>query len=377
MNRISAEYIWIDGAKPTAKLRSKTKILDTPVNQLEDLPEWGFDGSSTEQAEGRSSDCRLKPVRFVPDPIRGGANVLVMCEVFTADNSVHPSNTRARLRELAHKYQDQEAWFGIEQEYTLFDGLKPLGWPEQGYPAPQGPFYCGVGADEVYGRDLVEEHMLACKAAGISMSGINAEVMPGQWEFQIGPLGPLEVSDEIWLSRWLLYRLGEDYGITVRLHPKPVKGDWNGAGAHTNFSTRAMRQPGGMQMIEEACQKLGARHDEHIAVYGVDNDQRLTGLHETCSISEFRYGVSDRGASIRIPMQTAADGFGYLEDRRPAANADPYQVAAVMMETICVNGSGGFARSPMTQGYSSMHPQQGVPRHTQPHYVPHQPGQQM
>jgi len=335
MGKIRAEYIWMDGHQPTSKLRSKTKVVDGPVNNIKQLPDWGFDGSSTMQAEGHDSDCALKPVYFIPDPIRGEDNILVMCEVYNADGTPHRTNTRAALRAVAEKYADQDAWFGIEQEYTFFKGRSPLGWPDGGYPAPQGPFYCGVGADEVYGREIVEDHMDACLMAGINISGINAEVMPGQWEYQVGPSGPLEVSDEIWLSRWLLYRIGEMYGVNATLHPKPVKGDWNGAGAHTNFSTKAMRESGGMQVIEEACKKLGAKHSEHVEIYGAHNEERLTGLHETCSIKEFRYGVSDRGASIRIPMQTAKDGFGYLEDRRPSANMDPYQVCRALMDTVC------------------------------------------
>ena len=337
MSKIRVEYIWTDGHLPTAKLRSKTKIVDGPVKDVSELPEWGFDGSSTQQAEGHFSDCLLKPVRLVLDPIRGGDNLLVMCEVFNADGSVHVSNARAALRELAEKHADQEAWFGIEQEYTFFDGIKPLGWPDNGFPAPQGGYYCGVGSDEVYGRDIVEDHMEACILAGIEMSGINAEVMPGQWEFQIGPVGPLEVADEVWLARWLLYRIGEDYGVSATLHPKPVKGDWNGAGAHTNFSTKAMREPGGLAVIEDACKKLGKTHEKHIVQYGAYNEERLTGQHETCSMQDFKYGVSDRGASIRIPMQTANDGFGYLEDRRPSANMDPYKVCAALMETVCTD----------------------------------------
>ena len=335
MTKVKAEYIWIDGHKPTAKLRSKTKVFEGPVKSLDDIPMWGFDGSSTMQADGSDSDCMLKPVYYLPDPIRGGDDILVMNEVRKPDGSIHESNTRARLVEIAEKHKDEDAWFGIEQEYTFFKGRSPLGWPNGGYPAPQGPFYCGVGADEVFGRDIVEDHMDICVQAGIQISGVNAEVMPGQWEFQVGSLGPLEVSDQLWIARWILYRIAENYGVNATLHPKPVKGDWNGAGAHANFSTKPMRENGGLKIIESACEKLGRKHEEHIAVYGAHNEERLTGLHETCALHEFRYGVSDRGASIRIPMDTANNGKGYLEDRRPSANMDPYQVCAALIETTC------------------------------------------
>ena len=331
-----AEYIWIDGYEPTANLRSKTKILDNAVSSVSDLPSWGFDGSSTLQAEGIDSDCMLKPVWFCKDPLRGGDNVLVMNEVCNPDGSPHKSNTRAPLVELAEKFKDHDPWFGIEQEYTLMDGKQPLGWPDEGYPErPQGPYYCSVGPEDVAGRDIVEDHMHACLDAGIEISGINAEVMLGQWEYQVGPVGALEAGDQLWVARWLLERIGEDYGARVELHPKPIKGDWNGSGAHINYSTVAMREPGGLKVIEEACEKLGQNIDKHIAVYGADNDQRLTGLHETCSIDEFRYGVSDRGASIRIPMGTQNDGCGYLEDRRPASNVDPYKACAALIDTTC------------------------------------------
>ena len=292
--KVMAEYIWMDGHVPTQKLRSKTKILNKKVSSASELPDWGFDGSSTNQAQGNFSDCLLKPVWICKDPIRGNDNILVMCEVMNADGSVHSSNTRANLRSIADRFSKEEAWFGIEQEYTFFEGRNPLGWPEGGYPAPQGPFYCGVGADEVFGREIVEDHLDLCLEAGLEISGINAEVMPGQWEYQVGPLGPLEVADQMWISRWLLYRISEDYGVSATLHPKPVKGDWNGAGAHINFSTKTMREKGGLKIIERACEKLSKKHDEHIALYGAHNEQRLTGNHETCSISEFRYGVSDR-----------------------------------------------------------------------------------
>lgn len=331
-----AEYIWLDGYKPTASLRSKTKVISGPVPSLKDIPEWGFDGSSTMQAEGFSSDCLLMPVMMKKDPLRGEGDVLVLCEVLNQDGTPHESNARAQLRDIAETYNSHEPWFGIEQEYTLYDGERPLGFPlGGGYPGPQGPYYCAVGVNNIMGRNLAEEHLEACLYAGISISGINAEVMPGQWEFQVGPLGPLEVSDELWIARWLLERIGEDYGISVSYAPKPVPGDWNGAGCHTNFSTKAMREEGGMKVIEETCKKFGAKRQEHIDVYGADNHLRLTGRHETCSINEFRWGVSDRGASIRIPIFTVKNNRGYLEDRRPAANMDPYKVTGRMLETAC------------------------------------------
>ena len=335
---VKAEYIWIDGAKPTQKLRCKTKILPglEEVEELSQLPVWGFDGSSTEQAEGHASDCALKPVNFFVDPIRGYPHVLVMTEVCDPQTmEPHSSNTRAPCVDMADKHVAEECWFGIEQEYTFFDGIKPLGWPDNGFPAPQGGYYCGVGADEVYGREIVEDHMDACLEAGLTFSGINAEVMPGQWEFQIGPVGAPAVGDELWIARWLLYRIAEDYGVSATLDAKPIKGDWNGAGAHTNFSTKAMREDGGMAVIEEACEKLGKRALIHVKNYGSDIESRLTGAHETQRWDEFSWGVSDRGASIRIPWNVALDKKGYLEDRRPNANADPYVICKLMIESIC------------------------------------------
>ena len=342
-----ATYIWIDGTKPTQTLRCKTKILSHSLKgdmNLKHFPKWGFDGSSTYQAPGDDSDLLLEPVCFVDDPLLGDGNYLVLCEVFNPDGTPHPTNKRAYLRKvLENGGHEQEPWLGFEQEYTLFRGQTPLGWPDRGYPAPQGPFYCGVGADEVFGRNLIEEHTQACIEAGLMIYGTNAEVMPGQWEFQIGYRGieeenadPLTVCDHLWLARWLLYRIGEEYDITAKLHPKPVKGDWNGAGKHTNISTKATRDPNnGMDAIMAAIKNLEKNHDKHIKLYGHDLEQRLTGLHETAPIDKFSFGIGNRGASVRIPRSVALEGCGYIEDRRPGANANPYEVAAVLVETIC------------------------------------------
>ncbi|WP_329091601.1 MULTISPECIES: glutamine synthetase [unclassified Streptosporangium] len=324
-----AEYIWIDGTQPTAKLRSKTRVMADGA----ELPIWGFDGSSTNQADGSSSDRVLKPVFTCPDPIRGGSNVLVLCEVLDIDMTPHSSNARAALVEVAEKYADQESWFGIEQEYTFFKEGRPLGFPIGGFPAPQGGYYCGVGADEVFGREIVEKHLDYCIEAGLAISGINAEVMPGQWEFQIGPAGPVEASDHMWIARWLLYRTAEDFNVGATLDAKPVKGDWNGAGAHTNFSTKAMRED--YDPIITACEALAANALEHVKHYGAGIEERLTGLHETAPWNEFSYGVSDRGASVRIPWQVEVEKKGYIEDRRPNANIDPYLVTRLIVNTCC------------------------------------------
>ena len=324
-----AEYIWIDGTKPLPLMRCKTRI----VADGKQPGMWGFDGSSTNQAPGHNSDCVLKPVFTCPDPIRGGDNVLVLCEVELPDGSPHPTNTRAACVAAAASYADQEPMFGIEQEYTFFRNGAPLGWPEQGYPAPQGPYYCGVGGAKMVGREIIEEHTLACLNAGLGIEGTNAEVMMGQWEFQIGVLPPPLIGDHVWMARWLLYRIAEPYKIDVSLDAKPMPGDWNGAGAHTNFSTKAMRDS--YDAIVVADEALGQRALEHIENYGPGIKDRLTGAHETAAWDTFSWGVSDRGASVRIPWAVQLAGKGWLEDRRPNANMDPYVVTSMIVETCC------------------------------------------
>jgi len=329
---IQAEYIWIDGTSPTPLLRSKTKIIPDFNGSIADMPidEWGFDGSSTEQATGDSSDCILKPVFHCPDPIRGGKNVLVMCEVMLASTGEpHPTNTRAATAAAQAKYKDQDMWYGIEQEYTMLrlDGT-PYGFPVGGYPKPQGPYYCGVGAGRVVGREIIEIHTQACIDAGLLIDGTNAEVMPGQWEFQIGAGNALTVSDHLYIARWLLHRVAEDFDVVISFAAKPEKGDWNGAGAHTNFSTKAMRES--YDAVIAACEKLGTRVMEHVENYGHDIQSRLTGKHETAPWNKYSYGVSNR-----IPWQVARDKKGYAEDRRPNANCDPYLVTLLILETVC------------------------------------------
>jgi glutamine synthetase len=331
--KVKLEYIWLDGYEPTPNLRSKTKIVDFASKPaLEDLPLWNFDGSSTRQADGSDSDCFLQPVALFPDPGRANA-MLVMCEVLLPDGTPHPSNSRAGIPD------DPDAWFGFEQEYFLYKDARPLGFPADGFPAPQGEYYTGVGFKNVgdVAREIVDAHIDLCLAAGINLEGINAEVAKGQWEFQIFGKGSKRAADEVWIARYLLLRLCERYGVDVNFHPKPlgIEHDWNGSGMHTNFSTRHMREVGGRDYFEALMAAFDDVKDDHIAVYGPDNNMRLTGLHETAAIDEFTFGVADRGASIRIPHSFVGNGYrGYLEDRRPNSLGDPYRIAGRILQTI-------------------------------------------
>jgi glutamine synthetase len=334
VTKYKLEYIWLDGYDPVPNLRSKTKIESFAVAPtLEDeLPVWNFDGSSTRQADGSSSDCLLQPVALFADPARDNA-MLVMCEVLLPDGTPHPSNSRATIPD------DPGTWFGFEQEYFLYRDGAPLGFPAQGFPAPQGEYYTGVGFKNVgdVAREIVEEHIDLCLAAGINLEGINAEVAKGQWEFQIFGKGSKRAADELWIARYLLLRLCERYGVDINFHPKPlgIDHDWNGSGMHTNFSTEYMREVGGRDYFEALMAAFDEHKDDHIAVYGPDNHMRLTGLHETQAIDKFNYGVANRGASIRIPHTFVSNEYrGYLEDRRPNSLADPYKVAGRILQTI-------------------------------------------
>ena len=314
-------------------MRSKTKVEEHDDFQgtIEELGLWSFDGSSTKQASGGASDCLLKPVAIYPDPTRING-YLVMTEVLNADSTPHISNGRATIDD-----DDNDFWFGFEQEYFIMDKdtQLPLGFPIGGYPGPQGMYYCSVGGRHTHGRNFVEEHADLCIAAGLNFEGINQEVASGQWEYQLFAQGAKKAGDEIWISRYLLDRLTEQYGYYIEYHPKPVKGDWNGSGMHANFSNSVLRTCGSKETYEKICEAFRPVVKEHMAVYGEYNDERLTGLHETAHVDDFSYGVSDRGASIRIPIITVEkDWKGWLEDRRPASNGDPYKIAGRIIKTV-------------------------------------------
>jgi glutamine synthetase len=351
------EYVWIDAF---GGLRSKTKVLPNIKYIDNNVPEWNFDGSSTGQATGFKSDIILRHKEIFRDPFRRNIrnhydeNVncyLIMCDTYLPNGQPHATNTRAKCVELESKTMDLIPYFGIEQEYILYDTTThlPYNWTSKDLPSEklkeQGPFYCGSGGDRVFGRDIAEEHLEHCLYAGIEICGINAEVTPSQWEFQVGPIGPTAIGDHLWMARYILNRITEKHNCYAEYHPKPMK-MWNGSGCHTNFSTKNMRETDhfsennktGLDEIVIACEKLKLKHDEHLEVYGdtEQNKLRLTGNHETASFKKFTYGVSDRGTSIRIPLNVANEKCGYLEDRRPASNMDPYKVVSALLETVCM-----------------------------------------
>ena len=368
------EYVWIDAA---GGVRSKIRVAQLGINDIEtvvqnaDQWEWSFDGSSTGQATGTDSDVILRPVAMYRNPFFQSNAWLVMCDCYNKDGTPHATNARVRCAQTEAACLTDEPLFGIEQEYILFSRAKevPHQWASISDPGcgGQGPYYCGVGGDRCFGRKIADQHLLACLHAGIEIGGTNAEVMASQWEFQIGPLPATQVSDQLWMARYILQRITEEHGCCATFHPKPMR-TWNGSGGHTNFSTAKMRGPNpestdkmrgsnpestdkmransnneaneaneAMNAIMDACIRLEANHAEHMAVYGEFNEARMTGLHETSSMHACTWGVSDRGRSIRIPRHVANRGHGYLEDRRPAANLDPYLVTERIMRTCCLN----------------------------------------
>lgn len=341
------EYLWV--SDPTlVDMRSKTRVInsDVDIESFGCLPLWNFDGSSTGQASTETSEVLLRPIAIYPDPFRGNEYrnrsdvkcILALCECLNPDMTPAATNTRAAAQKIFDTKQAtvDAPWFGLEQEYTLMalGGKVPLAWHvdfgknNQPLPQCQGQHYCGTKTAGSRGRNVAEHHMRLCIEAGLTISGLNAEVLPGQWEFQIGPCNGIIAADQLWVARYLLARVCELHECEASFDPKPLDGDWNGSGCHVNFSTIQTRQAQGYNYILQAIANLGTKHTEAMCLYGTDNIRRLTGRHETSSMTKFTYGIGDRSASVRIPSSTYVDQRGYFEDRRPAANMDPYVVTS-------------------------------------------------
>jgi len=333
------EYIWLDANN---RFRSKIKVV--PTNEIpeiyhsavEDFPNWNFDGSSTGQAKGNDTEVILKPVFKCPNPFLGDKmeGLLVLCETFDTKGEPLPNNYRKKALEIFNQKKEMKPWYGFEQEYFILnpETRKPLGF-EKGVPEAQGKYYCGVGYDRSFGRNVMLKHLEKCLEAKLTISGTNAEVAPGQWEYQVGPVEGIEAGDQLMISRYILERVAEEEKVLIELHPKPLgEDDWNGSGCHTNFSTKDMRETDGLKKIMECISNLGKRSLETINIYGEENEKRLTGKHETSSQTDFSWGIGTRNTSIRIGNETFYNKKGYMEDRRPASNMDPYLVSSYLVD---------------------------------------------
>ena len=331
------EYVWLGGNN---ELRSKARVLNQSVNTIKDVAVWNYDGSSTGQASGEDSEVVLLPVALFCDPFRKNNHKLVLCETYRPDGNPVMNNHRFWAKEVFNSAIEAEPWFGLEQEYFMMtpNTGTPLGFD---HAESQGQYYCSVGSQNAFGREIAEEHLAACLYAGIKISGINAEVAPGQWEFQVGPCVGIEEGDHLWMARYLLERVGEKHGVIINYEPKPLIGDWNGSGCHANFSTKYMREghgnKTGLDYIHAAIERLSLKHTEHMEVYGSHNRERLSGAHETSPYDQFSKGIANRGASVRIGNDVYRAKCGYFEDRRPGANCDPYIVSGMIFKTTVVD----------------------------------------
>ncbi|MEM0353987.1 MAG: glutamine synthetase [Thermoplasmata archaeon] len=327
------DYVWVSGE---GELRSKTHVIYNPINSLEDIPTWSYDGSLTEQANGSNSEIVIYPKRLFRCPFRRSHDFIVLCDTYTSDGKPAKYNHRHYASKIFEKYTDQKPWYELNQEYFIYDSETNL--PVNFNPdRNQGSHYCSVGGNNAFYREITEEHLFACLRAGIKISGTNADIAPAQWEYQVGPVEGIDAADQLWISRYILEKIAEKYDKYIVYHPKPLKGIWNGSGCRCNFSTKAMRDTNGLNVIYNIIKKLEKRHLEHMEVYGEYNDERLTGSYETVRYDTFTYGVANGKVSIRIPIDTVRNGRGYIEDRRPAANCDPYLVTAKILETIMEN----------------------------------------
>jgi glutamine synthetase len=335
-DNVLAEYIWIDGYN---ELRSKIKVLPRQpgINySVENMPVWNFDGSSTKQGTTENSEVILRPVRLFTNPFHKGGYI-VLCETYTQTDSgqlrPHQSNARYRAREIFQYADYYQPWYGLEQEYFILDGeAKP--YQNDDPRKPQGMYYCGTKLGHMKGRELAEAHMYACLQAGIKISGINAEVGPSQWEYQIGPVEGIDAADQLVTARYIMQRIAEQVGVDISLHPKPIGENWAGSGCHTNFSTVQMRLPGGYAEILRSIENLKQTHSDYIKACGDDSSKRLTGDHETAMIHNFSWGVGSRNTSVRIPKETHIKQCGYYEDRRPSSNMDPYKICSLLLSSV-------------------------------------------
>ena len=368
-NKYILTYVWLDNANG---FRSKTRTMrfneyDNEHRHLK-VPKWNYDGSSTGQADGHDSEVNIVPCCVLHDPFMeksGYQSYLVFCKTYDKFNEPLKNNNRHNA-ELVFQHEGviaEKPWFGMEQEYYILSTnsyvnitqskehatlypflqendlkLRVQNNTETAQTNGQGQYYCSTGFGNAFFRDIIDEHYIKCLDAGIEIFGHNLEVGACQGEFQIGTCEGIHIGDHLWMARYIMERIAETRGVIISWEPKPLGDtDWNGSGCHTNFSTEKMRSNGGLEVIEQAMNKLEPLQKLHMDAYGEGNELRMTGNHETSDWRKFTYGVASRDTSVRIGNETQKSGKGYFEDRRPSSNCDPYLVASRLVRTICLD----------------------------------------
>lgn len=337
-------YVFVDGT--LENVRAKTRTLDFEPKTAKDCPEWTYCALGTYQwaDAGAKSEMFLVPVALFRDPFLKGRNKLVLCETLLHDRRPPETNTRWSCDKAMKEAANEDPWFGIEQEYVLLDADKiPLGWPkDNNVIRPLGPYFLGVGVGNVFGRQISDAHLKACAYAGVKIAGTNAEVVLSQWEYQVGPLPGVQAADHLWMSRYILHRVAEEFGVIVSFDPKPFQSnELCGSGGHINFSTRQMRDDGGIEYILEALKKLEVKSELHLTNYdpqkGKSNSRRLNAGMLATPSEDFTADKCSRLSSIRVPRLVVEAGKGYLEDRRPGANVEPYRATETLVKTVCLD----------------------------------------
>lgn len=324
-----AIYVWI-GANNIIRWKIKTIHYKETIFGLNtnicDYPKWNFDGSSTGQASGVNTEVQLFPVKVYKFPY-DDADVIVLCETYNIDDTPHLTNKRYTALEK-FKRGDDKPWFGLEVEYFIYDPQNP----EQKLNGNQTSHYCGFNGSRATGKIIALEHYNKCLEMGLQISGMNAEVTKGQWEFQIGPSECIDSGDHTTIAKFMLIWIAEHYGRSININDsKPYEGV-NGSGCHVNFSTVETRENNDLPTLTKLIDKLAVKHEHHMSIYG-DNSKRMTGTHETAASDVFTHGVGTRHTSVRIPNLTKE----YFEDRRPSSNIDYYEVTSTIYETCYIN----------------------------------------
>nr|CAH7745052.1 unnamed protein product [Callosobruchus chinensis] len=315
--KVQLTYLWIDHTGEN--LRSKTRTLDFSPSTYKEVPIWNFNGFHTMKAPKEKSDYYLVPVSLYNDPIRRGANKIVLCETFDADEKPCKTNHRQKCVEALNKVCDHEVYIGFEQDYYIMgsDG-RPFGWPPMGEPISDRQYYASMCT--VIGREITECIYRALLYAGVNVYSDCAEPAPSQWELKTNGERGVKPADDMWFSRWLMQRIAEDFGLCISFQPF-VSPRWSKSGLHVTYSTKKMRDNDGMKYIQETIKKLEKCHTEMLKIY------KSTYLGD-----KFTSGIGDRTASVRIPKIVADKKKGFIEDRRPAGNADPYKIMEALIK---------------------------------------------